>query len=253
MNKEKIGFILIGIAALACIAVLLSANKIPQNSAYHAFSDTHMYFGVPNALNVISNLPFLIIGLFGVFTFTHTNKTQLNIVQKNSKAYVIFFVGVALVGLGSGYYHLEPNNNTLVWDRLPMTISFMALYSIIISEFISEKTGQKLLIPLLMIGLISVLYWWYTEWLTDGDLRLYILMQFFPMVSIPIILVFFKSAYISAFYYWLLLLTYVAAKFFEHFDLEIHHTLNIISGHTIKHALPVIGLWIILHSYKKVT
>lgn len=34
-----------------------------------------------------------------------------------------FFIGVAAVGVGSSYYHLEPNDARLVWDRLPVSFT----------------------------------------------------------------------------------------------------------------------------------
>lgn len=37
--------------------------------------------------------------------------------------WTFFYIGVAAVGFGSSYYHLEPNDARLVWDRLPVSIS----------------------------------------------------------------------------------------------------------------------------------
>lgn len=38
-----------------------------------------------------------------------------------------FYIGVAAVAFGSGYYHLKPNDSRLVWDRLPVS-SFPAVF-----------------------------------------------------------------------------------------------------------------------------
>ncbi|MBW1297078.1 alkaline phytoceramidase [Aquimarina litoralis] len=195
---------------------------------------------IPNCWNVISNYPFVIVGGLGVIYFTRNNKLQMS--------YLLLFLGVILVAIGSGYYHLFPSSHSLIWDRLPMTIVFMTLFSIIVREFISVKLGRLMLLPLILIGLSSVLYWVYGE---SGDLRLYGLVQFYPMVAIPIILIFFTSKYTSGLEYWMLLAFYIAAKILEHFDSEVYEFLGFISGHSLKHILAAMGLYVLLHFYKK--
>ena len=247
MHKEKIGFLLVGVSAITVLAVLLSQSPIPQDLAYHDFSDVVSLLNIPNILNVLSNLPFLIIGLLGLHKLINTN--SLTIVGENMLAYFALFFGTTLVAFGSGYYHLWPDNQTLVWDRLPMTIAFMGLFSIVISEFISIKLGKILLFPLLALGFFSVLYWHATESNGLGDLRFYAIVQFFPMLAIPIILFNFKSSFNKVSGYWWLLLAYTAAKLFEHYDVAIHDMLTFISGHSIKHITAAIGVYVLLCSY----
>lgn len=252
MKKESIGIALIVLIGIFTALAFAFTDRIPQDVEYHNFSDTQNYLSIPNALNVISNLPFLLVSVMGIFLLKEKGAENLNIVKSNTLAYKILFLGVALVGLGSGYYHLSPNNETLVWDRLPMTIAFMALYSIIISEFVSVQLGRKLLWPLLLAGFSSVFYWWYTELNHVGDLRFYAVVQFFPMLTIPVILLAFKSDYVPANKYWILLATYLLAKASEHFDAQIHEALFFISGHSIKHVLPAVGLYVLLKAFRNV-
>ncbi len=230
------------------LLVLLRLEPIAQEPAYHIFSDTKEFLRIPNFLNVLSNLPFLIVGLIGIYKLNFSN--GLKIVTQNKLGYFALFFGVSLVSLGSVYYHLWPSNQTLVWDRLPITIVSMGLFSIVISEFISVKTGKLLLAPLIILGLFTVFYWHITELRGEGDLRYYAVIQFFPMLAIPIILSAFKPRYSGVSFYWWLLLAYVAAKFFELFDQEIHALLIIISGHSLKHIIAAAGLYILLKSYE---
>ena len=160
--------------------------------------------------------------------------------------YLIFFLGALLVSLGSGYYHFNPNNDTLVWDRLPMTVAFMALLSIIISEFVNNRTGRQILFPAIMLGLLSIVYW-----IIYNDLRFYALVQFYPMLAIPVGLIFFKSKDGITIGYWMLLLFYLIAKLCEYFDYQIFNSLNLISGHSLKHVFVSIGIFILLYSYTK--
>lgn len=227
---------------------LLASDPMPQDVKYHSFSDKKQIFSIPNAFNVLSNLPFLIVWLMGIYELSKVN--GLNIQTENKYAYYAFFSGVGLISIGSGYYHLWPNNQTLVWDRLPMAIAFMGLFSVVISEFISIKLGKKSLFPLLLVGVFSVLYWVITEMNEVGDMRKYFAVQFFPMLAIPIIILFFKSSFTSVSSYWWLLSAYIIAKLFERFDHQIHEILVIISGHSLKHITAAVGLYILLKSYK---
>ena len=251
MINEKLGWVLISVVCIVVAVGFVTVAPIAQDAGYHSFSDTDTLIAIPNALNVLSNIPFIFVGVLGLLALRGAPNTSLNIVASNRSAYVILFLGAALVGIGSGYYHLWPSNDTLVWDRIPMTIAFMALYSIIISEFVSEKLGRLCLIPLLLLGIASVLYWWYTESQGVGDLRFYALVQFFPLLTIPLLLLFFRSKYKGVQGYWLLLLTYLAAKLFEEYDLPIHEFIGVVSGHSIKHVLPAIGLYVLINSYRK--
>ncbi len=238
MKREKTGYIILAILAILVLIVIIIASPIEQNQSYHKFSDDNTFFNVPNFWNVISNLPFMIVGFLGLY--------KMRVITRVKTQYVVFFLGILLVSIGSGYYHLNPNDDTLVWDRLPMTIAFMALVSIVISEFISVKKGRFMLFPLLIIGLLSVLYW-----VVSKDLRFYVMVQFYPMLAIPVILIFFQSKYNLTIGYWLLLLAYVIAKIMEHFDTQVYSFLELISGHSLKHIIASIGLFVIFYTFLK--
>lgn len=248
-KSRKYGYWFIAAVGIVSLTVFFLSKRIPQDLAYHEFSDINTLFFLPNTLNVLSNIPFFLVGIIGLLSLIGRRKRQINIISSNFSAYVYLYLGVALVGLGSSYYHLWPSNETLVWDRLPMTIAFMSLYSILISEFLSERVGRLSLYPLIFVGMSSVIYWWYTEQQGEGDLRFYALVQFFPMMTIPVILTFFRKSENTVRGYWWVLLTYVLAKICESFDEQIHELLFVISGHSIKHILPAIGLYVMLKRY----
>jgi len=243
-RNKKVGLWLVMLITLGSLVALLNHGPIPQALSYHGFADRRVIWNISNFLDVLSNLAFVLVGLLGLYK-TSGNDT-INMIAGNSMSYKVFFMGVALVGLGSGYYHLSPGNATLIWDRIPMTIAFMALFSIIIGEFISIRLGSILLVPLVSIGVLSVLYWHWTEAAGHGDLRPYIIVQFLPMLVIPVILLCFNSRFTKVSGYWLLLSAYVIAKLFEHFDREIYAASGFVSGHTLKHVVAAIGLFILL-------
>ena len=224
--------ILLGIIVVSVGAVYYLVDPIPQDPAYHQFADQRSYLGVQNFLNVISNLVFIIIGSYSLYVLKRTENDYDAI--KCCGACYLFFIGLALTGFGSGYYHLSPDNQTLVWDRLPMAIAFMALFSFFLSEHINARLGSWLLWPLLAIGVFSVLYWIHTENQGAGDLRLYALVQFLPALLIPLIIILFSSQRYQKKYIWYLIGLYALAKIAEHYDAEVMNAVSI-SGHTLKH------------------
>src|SRR5215468_5102334 len=148
------------------LAALLLLSPIPQDQSYHQFADQRAIFGIPNFWNVVSNIPFLAVGAIGLR-------------RSHDDAAAVFFFGVLLTGIGSSYYHWDPNDNTLFWDRLPMTLSFTAIFALAVEERVNTRVGAILLWPSLAIGLFSLLLW---RW--SNDLRLYFWVQFFPGISV---------------------------------------------------------------------
>jgi hypothetical protein len=219
--------------AVALLALFLLTSPLPQDPAYHDFADRRSILGTSNFWNVMSNLPFLIVGLWGIVTvFRHSHAVCLPGLEL---AYVVFFTGIFLTAFGSGYYHLAPANEPLVWDRLPMTIGFAGLFAVILGEFVSPRIGRAIVVPLLLIGIASVEYWAWTEARGMGDLRPYAVVQFLPMMLVPVILLSYEPKIGSAKYFWVMLLFYVLAKLAEFFDAGIYAAGGIISGHSLKH------------------
>ena len=151
-----------------------------------------------------------------------------------------------MVALGSAYYHLQPDNNTLVWDRLPMTVAFTSLLAMIIAERIDVAVGYVTLWPLVLAGVFSVGFWHYTEQAGAGDLRPYGLIQFLPTLLIPLLIWLFPARYTCGADMLLGVALYVTAKLLEHFDRAIYSIGQVISGHTLKHLVAAAGCYIII-------
>ena len=239
--------LLSGLVLAASIAALL-LPPIPQDLVYHEFADRRTLLGIPNFMDVVSNALFLVAGLLGIGYLLKERGTQL--VPGLYGVYLLFFAGVFFVGIGSGYYHLRPSNATLIWDRLPMTVAFMSLFTIVLAEFVSVRVARLLFIPLLVIGAVSIGYWHYSEQLGRGDLRLYGLVQFLPMLLIPVILVSFPSRFSHSRLYWAFLGLYALAKVFEFYDRPVYQVFSGISGHSLKHLCAAAGCLVFLYQLK---
>jgi hypothetical protein len=229
--------LLIAAVAIAAIAATLSP-RIGQDLTYHQFADTGSWLGIPNSLNVLSNLPFAIVGLAGLVV-------AFRIRDWERWPYAALFAGTALTSLGSGYYHLAPDNWRLVWDRLPMTIGFMGLLTAVLAERVSARAAKRLFVPLLAFGGASVVYWYWSETRGVGDLRPYALVQFGSLAVIVIALV-VNPRDPDNHYFFTGLGAYLLAKVFEFFDRPIYEAGHVLSGHTIKHLMAAAGLWFIV-------
>ncbi len=221
------------------MVVVAIMPSIPQDLSYHNFADQQAYFGIPNFLNVMSNVLFVMTGFAGIRGLISGRRIEL--VDSIRSVYIIFFAGLVLVGLGSGYYHLSPDNSTLLWDRLPMVVVFMSFFTIILAEFIDETLARRLFIPFILTGFVSVLYWFWTESKGEGDLRIYLLVQFLPMILMPIIFITYTSCFTHVSFFWLVLACYCVAKGFEILDVEVYEFTGFFSGHSLKHLVSAVA------------
>lgn len=227
------------------MAALFFIDPIAQDPNYHNFADKRLSFAIPNFLNVASNVLFLVFGFWGLIHLTILPnlfpKCKFGGLHSLRKIYIVLFLGIFLTGFGSSYYHLQPDNVSLVWDRLPMAIAFMALFSMIIGEQISEDLALRVFGPLLVFGVFSIAYWHFTEQKGLGDLRIYILVQFLPILLIPLLLLLFKSPFTSTKAIWLAIFFYAGAKILELLDYQLFNLGIGVSGHSLKHVCAALG------------
>jgi hypothetical protein len=235
--------ILIGISVVALGAAIL-APRIAQDPLYHQFADQNAFLSIPNTLNVLTNLLFGWIGLEALYRLLR--QKSLRIVDVAYPAYLVFFAALILIAAGSGYYHWRPDNQTLVWDRLPMTIAFMSFFTIMLAERISVSLARMLFPVLIGVGIASIAYWYLSEQNGQGDLRPYALIQFLPMLLSPLILLLFASRYTRSYDLWWFLAWYLIAKICEYFDAELLSLLTVLSGHSLKHIAASIGCLVFL-------
>jgi hypothetical protein len=223
---------LFGLAAVSLLGLTL-VPPIPQPQSYHQFADQRTLFGIPNFWNVVSNLPFVLVGAMGLKYF------------RRDLSAGVFFLGVFLTGFTSSYYHWRPDDAGLFWDRLPMTFAFMAILANVVEERIDARVGRALLWPLFALGIVSLLVW-----LKFDDLRLYVWVQFFPCLVLPLMFALFAPNYTGTAYWFVAAGFYVLAKLLEHFDAAIYSALHGMSGHPLKHVAAAAACYSILLAFQ---
>lgn len=232
MSKSEISF-LAGLIILLLLAIFLPA--IAQNQNYHNFADQRTFFGIKNTSNTLSNLAFVIVGLWGLINF-YKNK-YIKITNAFSVLLNLFFITIILTGLGSSYYHLSPNDFTLVFDRLALSLVFAVVLAMLASIRISERSGFHTLAELIILAPLSVLLWNY-----NGNLTPYAVLQFGGIIIIVLTLLLTKPQKQSPCFASLIIL-YGFAKVAEFYDGQIFLlTQNLISGHTFKHIIAALAV-----------
>jgi hypothetical protein len=241
------GGLLGGLALLAALAGLLIA-PIPQDPAYHRLADGRGWLGIPNALNVLSNAAFVLVGALGMRALlaAGTRSAAVFVERGERWPYLVFFAGLFLTGFGSAYYHWAPGNERLAWDRLPLAITIVGLLDATIAERIGVRPALRLLGPLGALAAASVGYWHLTETRGAGDLRLYALVQFYPIVAVPLLLWWRPARYTRGGDLLAAAATYAVAKVPELADAWIFSAVHVVSGHTLKHLLAALaGYWVV--------
>lgn len=223
--------------------IMLVNDPIPQPLSYHDFADTRVLLGIPHAGDVLTNLAFFIVGVWGLWFLAQPRYSGRSFIDgRERRLFQCFFTGVFLTAFGSGWYHLEPDNYSLVWDRLPMAVAFMSIFATVIAERVKLNTGVTLLGPLVAIGVASVLWWIWTEHTGHGDLRWYLMVQFYPILTIALMLLLLPTPYTRGNDYWGLFFFYAAAKDVEVFDYQTFYlTQSLVSGHNLKHLFAAAG------------
>ncbi len=240
---------LLGILFFGCLAVVvIGLDPIAQPLEYHHFADGRACFGLANCGDVYSNLGFALAGLYGLWVLGRERKLFAP-EQKAMKALLwLFFIAVTAVSVGSTYYHIDPDNGRLFWDRLPITIAFLALFPAILADRINSRSGVFIAAMAIPAGIAALVYWIWTETLGAGDLRFYGLVQAYPLLCLVIVpWVFPKARYSQSKYIYSMVGLYALAKLLEVFD---EHVLvltgDLISGHSLKHLVAAIACLVVV-------
>lgn len=243
-RRARLGLV-VGVALISLAAVCFLPG-VPLGSTYHIFADKSAVMSIPNGFDVLSNIPFFLVGMWGIAFVLYSKNHNSFLDARERIPFFIFFLGVMLTGVGSAYYHAAPGNFRLIWDLLPMTLAFASLTDATIVERIGVKAGLRLLLPILAAGVASVTYWYRGESLGLGDLRFYLFIQFFSPVAIAMMVCLFPPRYTRTMDLCVAFLLFVVAKLCELFDEQIYTLGGMVSGHTLKHLVAGLSsFWIL--------
>lgn len=223
------------IVTLLAVTGLLIYGPIAQLPHYHEFADQRGLHGLPNAADVLSNAGFALVGLWGLLRLWPARRRPE--LAAGWPGYCLFLVALVLTAAGSGYYHLGPDNASLVWDRLPIAFACAGLLAGVRAETGPRINGWLWACLLAIAGALSVWWWHFTEQAGQGDLRFYLLIQGLPLLLVPLWHTAYGAPRDQRAAFGLAIVLYILAKAAELNDHVLFSTLGWISGHTMKHLL----------------
>ena len=238
---------MLALAAIVPFILAWFVTPFGQDPAYHRFADQRVLLGIPHFADVVSNIGLLIVGALGLAFVTGGRGRAILTEPWERLPYQVFFTGIALIAFGSAYYHADPTDQTLFWDRLAMTIAYLALLALFIADRVHGPVGVRAMLPLLVgLGVGALIYWRLGEAAGDGDLRFYFLTQIYPALMIPLICLLFPRRHTDGRYVLYLFLCYGLVVGSEWLDHEIYAlSAGVVSGHSLKHLFAALAAYMI--------
>jgi len=219
------------LAALIALLGLCAAALpfIPQDAGFHLFADTRHWEDIPNAQNVLSNLPFALAGAAGLFLMARGRLLLPN--RAFAVNCALFFGALIATSACSGWYHAAPESHSLVLDRMGMVLAFAGAFGMLAAERVSSRAGWTLGLLALAAGPASVLWWNAT-----GDLAPYVVVQFGGMGLLLLAALFWREPGETR--WGVMLALYALAKVLEIHDHEIYAwSGHLVAGHALKHLV----------------
>jgi hypothetical protein len=256
LNKHS----LLYIGPLLMVLALWQHGPVQQWASYHHFADVQTLWRIPNAANVLSNLPFLLIGSWGLIALLQRRADHLRHHTPTSPsflAWALFALTLVCTCFGSAYYHWSPTNATLLWDRLPIAMACASVSMALLEERVHPRFGSAWFLGAsLVVASLSVAWWWWTLApqgpLPGGDLRPYLFVQFLPMLLIPLVFCMKLPAQhphaIPASAAWWALGLYAVAKLLEVGDHATLEMLHVMGGHPLKHLFAAAGAAVLVRA-----
>lgn len=233
MRTKPEVFFIASISFLAACAALLPA--ISQDQSYHAFADRRSWGFIPNAQDTLTNLAFVIASTWGAWRLVSGRLLLPGPWMRLPM--VVFLAGVALTGVASAFYHLDPSDARLAVDRLAMSISFAGVLALLAADRVSVRASHWAVWAFVVLAPLTVLIWSYS-----GNLTPYVVLQFGGIFLVAALCL--RPAVRAPGLNFLgLLIFYALAKIAEILDHQIFEfTLELISGHSAKHVLAAMGV-----------
>lgn len=222
--------------------VLLSAAGVDVNVHGHAhlhahghpFVDARTLWGIPNAMDVLSNLSLAIAGVSGWWGLR-----RRHLGADIQRPLQVFFIGLFVTAAGSAWYHWAPEPFGLALDRLGMAVTFAGAIALAVAERVGPRPAATTLGLVLVMASISA---WLP--LTHGNVLPWVVVQFGGMALIVAMALRAPRPGALGVHLGALIAIYALAKLFELGDEAVFHaTGDAVSGHSLKHVTAAFAVW----------
>ncbi len=207
----------------------------------HAFVDARNFFGIPNCLDVISNIPFLFAGVWGLVLLS-----RRALPDAMHRAAQVFFIGLILTCFGSSVYHWAPSDFGLMIDRLGMAVAFAGVISFAAGSRLGASVARQATPVLLMLAPLAAVAAYSLH-----NVLPWAVVQFGGVALIAWLAMLPKREG-SALNLWALIAWYALAKLLEAQDAAVFElSQGIVSGHSLKHLAACMAAWPVIAACKK--
>lgn len=239
LSRAEAG-LLLGVAAL--LALALFGPVLPASAHQHTLADQRALWGIPCALDVLSNLPFAIAGLWGLVALRRVAPGMLDAPSRALAS--LFFAGLVCTAAGSALYHWQPQDAGLLWDRLGMVLPFAGLLGLAGASRVSARAGAAAAGTVLLAGPLAVLWWSHS-----GNLLPWAVVQLGGMLVVLALACLPRRDGALALHLGAVMALYALAKLFEAADHAVFEaTGQAVSGHSLKHVLAAAAAWPVLEA-----
>jgi hypothetical protein len=219
-------------------------HPVINGPSFHRYADARAIFGIPYFGDVISNLPFVLVGLAGLFAARRVVGLPRGLVA-------LFFAGILGIGVGSGVYHVHPMDETLAFDWLPIVLSLGWLSALLLADRVDRRAGRIAAVVLPLAAIASVVWWWAGGGTSaGGDMRWYAFLQLLFVALVPVILLLYPRGHLDRTYLLLGVGCFILARVVHSVDHDVLAVTGI-SGHTMKHLVAALAAFFVLRAVRR--
>jgi hypothetical protein len=234
-------------AALALLALALWGPVLHDHPHQHGFADQRTLWSIPCALDVLSNLPFALAGAWGLVLLGRVRPGVLDAATRATAG--LFCAGLLLTAAASSWYHWQPDNVGLLWDRLGMAVAFAGMLGLAAAQRVSPRAGSATALVALAAGPLAVLWWAHTS-----NLLPWAVVQLGGMLLVLALACLPQRAGALALRLGPVIAWYGAAKLLELGDHAVFEaTGQWVAGHSLKHLAAAAAAWPVLRALHSVT
>lgn len=230
--------------ALGLCAVF--APALAQSTHYHAFADTRTFWGLPYAMDVLSNLPLLIAGLAMAWQLQRCGLRMALPWPIWWWLLALAVLGFVLTALASSLYHVRPDDAGVLWDRLAMSLIFAAVIGLAFGQIAHAWAAASMALVTLVAAITALLVW-----RANGNFSPWIVVQAGGMLLLLAAGLAHKripsTLHVPHLPLLALIGCYALAKLAEWGDHAIFElSSGLLSGHSLKHILAALAAWPLL-------
>lgn len=222
--------VLLAAMALALGTGLLAWGPVPLDPSAWRHADVRRWQGLPNALNVLANLPQIVVGWWG-WRVTRTSRWP----EALRRPWMAFHLCTLLAGVVALLYHLQPGPLGWIAARTALCGAFATLAAGALAERVDERFGHTRSVALL---LGSVLLAGATVAASRGaDIRPLLLFEMLPVLLLPAGAIGLPGLQTRASDWIVMLIGYGLARLADAHDARLLAATVGIGGHAVMHLL----------------